>query len=228
MDPRESLHLFKETRVNLEPSSPATVVHIRLPSDDSGRRLISSKSNARGGDNFAEEERTYRVKNLATSSSVYHRKHHDSPRSFLWRILERGDVLSIRAVDLCKPEHAPDANLILHIHFPKPIRSSCIAFADPESHDALCVFALDESFALNYLILRPEVFRKRAATEQGLGEAFRPYLSPIFSFKVPHRLVAVSADEFVATLQDGGIVAFRRDLVHECRFSVAATGSLLC
>jgi len=217
MDLRESLYLYKETRVNLEPPSPSSIVNVRLPASNGGRRVITAKSKGNGSDNFAEEERAYRVKNLATSSSIFHRKHHDSPRSFLWRVLERGEVLSIRAVDLCRHEKAPEANLILHIHFPKPIRPSCVAFADPEGHDALCIFALDESFHLNYLLLRPDVFRKRSATEQGLGEAFKPYLSPVFSFKVPHRLVAVGSDEFVVTLQDGGIVSFRRDKSHEGR-----------
>ncbi len=213
MDLRESLYLYKETRVNLEPPSPAAVVNLRLPSSDGGRRVVTAKTNgsSTGSDNFAEEERAYRVKNLATSSSIFHRKYHGSPRSFLWRILDRGNILSIRAVDLCKDENAPDANLILHIHFPKPVRPSCVAFADPAQHDALCLFALDESFSLHHLVVRPDVFRKRAATDQGLAEASRPYLSPVFGFKVPHRLVAVSADEFVVTLQDGGIVAFRRD-----------------
>jgi nuclear pore complex protein Nup160 len=209
MDLREPWYLYKETRVSLEPSSPATIVTIKLPTTGSQRRgFITSKSN---GDSFAEEERAYRVKNLATTSSIYHRKHHSSPRSFLWRVLERGDVLSIRAVDVCKEEKAPDANLILQIHFPRPLRPNCIAFADPENHDALCVFALDEASNLNYLALRPDVFRKRSATEQGLGEAFRPYLSSSFSFKTPHRLIALNADEFVVTLIDGGIIAFRRE-----------------
>jgi len=203
--------------VNLEPPSPAAIVHIKLPVTNGGRRLITSKSNGNGGDNLAAEERAFRVENLATASSIFHRKHHASPRSFLWRVLERGHVLSIRAVDVCKEEKAPDANLVVHVHFPKPLRPGCVAFADPENHDALCVFALDESLTLNYLILRPDVFRKRSATDQGLGDAFRPHVSSSFGFKAPHRLVAVSSDEFVVTLIDGGIIAFRREKSHECR-----------
>ncbi|OAA56593.1 Nucleoporin Nup120/160 [Niveomyces insectorum RCEF 264] len=246
----EVFYSYKETRVSLEPSSPATVVHARLPAVSGGRRLTSRIGGGSGGtrgdyhgrnghggspgsggggggngggsfgDTFSEEERSYRVRNLASEASIFQRKHHNTSRSFLWRVLERGDVLSIRAVDIGKPDPAAlDAPLTLYLHFPKPIRPGCVAFADPPHHDALTVFVLDESFHLHHLQLRPDVFRKRTFTnEADLGEAWKPYLSTTFNFKQPRRLVAVSANEFIVTLHDGGLINFRREHAHEEAF----------
>ncbi|KJR81719.1 nuclear pore complex protein Nup160 [Sporothrix schenckii 1099-18] len=262
MGSRELYYAYKETRVSLEPASPATVVHAQVPAANGGggRRLTSrlvggagssgshygngngssspslsvssfaSLSGSNSGDNstFTDEERFYRAKNLASESGIYHRRHHDAPRSFLWRVLEGGYVLSIRAIDVAKhqpesPSSAPDAPLILYLHFPKPVRPGCIALADPQQHDALAVFVLDESFYLHHLLLRPDVFRKRAfANEADLGEAWKPYLSATFNFKQPRCLVAVSANEFVVALHDGGLINFRRDPSHQSPATAAA------
>lgn len=193
--------------------------------------FASIASNSGDNNTFTEEERFYRAKNLASESGIYHRRHHDAPRSFLWRVLEGGHVLSIRAIDVAKhqpdsPTSTPDAPLTLYLHFPKPVRPGCIALADPQQHDALAVFVLDESFYLHHLQLRPDVFRKRAfANEADLGEAWKPYLSATFNFKQPRRLVAVSANEFVVALHDGGLINFRRDPHHQHESAAAASSS---
>ncbi|KAJ0114340.1 dna repair protein rad51 [Diaporthe amygdali] len=208
MEPEPPI-LFKETRVNLEPASNASIVHIRLPAPTRSRDRRSI-----GLDKYGEEERTYRSRNLASAASIYHRKHHDSPRSFLWRVLEDDTVLSIRAADVSKQQNAPDANLILNLRFPNPIRASCIALADAAEHDALSIFALDHSNYLYTIVLRPDHFRKRSATENGIGDACKTHLSGAFSFKHPHRLVAVSAHQVVVTFHDGGLIRFDRDRTH--------------
>lgn len=211
MDP-ELRVAHKETRVNLEPASAASLVHIRIPSPSHAR---SRDRRLPAPDKYGEEERTYRSKNLATAASIYHRKHHQSPRSFLWRVLEDDYVLSLRAADICKRPNADDANLILHLRFPSPIRTSCIALADPAEHDALSVFVLDQSNHLYTITLRPDHFRKRSATENGLGDACKTHTAGTFSFKHPHRLVAVSAYHVVVTFHDGGIIRFDRNKSHD-------------
>ncbi len=248
MASRELFYAYKETRLSVEPSSPAAVVHAQVPSaNGDGRRITgqaagpdlrgslgsTSSSLGRsgfrssGGDRmlgsgvnaFTDEERFYRAKTLASESGIFHRRHHGSPRSFLWRVLEAGHVLSLRAVDVVKhqadPSATPDAPLTLHLHFPKPIRAGCVAFSDPAQHDALAVFVLDETFYLHHLLLRPDVFRKRAlANEADLGEAWKPYLSATLNFKHPRRVIAVSADEILILLHDGGLINFRCDVAH--------------
>lgn len=215
MDPEQPRIAHKETRVNLEPASAASLVHIRLPAPSTKSR----RSN--GADRSADEERAYSSRNLATAANIYHRKHHQSPRSFHWRVLEDEHVLSLRAADICKRPNADDANLILQMRFPNPIRPSCIALADPAEHDALNVFVLDQSNHLYTITLRPDHFRKRSATENGLGDACKSHLAGSFSFKHPHRLVATDAYHVVVTFHDGGIIRFDRN-----KFDGASIGRL--
>lgn len=212
MDPELRI-AHKETRVNLEPASAASLVQIRIPSPSNGRSRDRDRRIA--SDRLVDDESTYRSKNLATAAALYHRKHHHSPRSFLWRLLEDGHILSIRAADICKKSNADDANLVLHLRFPSPIRPSCIALADPVDHDALSIFVLDQSNYLYTITLRPDHFRKRSATENGLADACKSHQAGSFSFKHPHRLVAVNALHVVVTFHDGGIIRFDRARSHE-------------
>ncbi|KAK4226913.1 nucleoporin Nup120/160-domain-containing protein [Podospora fimiseda] len=206
--------LYKEARLNLEPSSPSSVVQLRVaPQSAYGR---SSSSIANRSSAAAADEKAYRSKNLATASSIYHRKHHKSPRSFLWRVLENGSVLSLRASDVCKhQQHDADAPLIINMQFPSAIHNSCIGFADPKDTDALCVFVIDQSNQLYSITLRPEHFRKKTATEGGLGDACKLYTPPGFSFKHPHRLAVVNSDQLIVAMHDGGILKFDRTKTHD-------------
>ncbi|KAG5930647.1 hypothetical protein E4U53_002192, partial [Claviceps sorghi] len=204
MDSSEMQYLFKETRLNLEPPAATSVVNIRVPSKTghsrSQRRIASESS--------TDEETIFRAKNLASASSIYHRKWHDSPRSFLWRVLEDDSVLSIRVVDVCKKDKTADAPLILNFNFGVPIQAGCVAFSDPEEHDALCVFVLDQSSQLFTFTLRPDFFRKRTALDAVLSELCKVQSPAGLSFKSPHRLVAVTANTLLVTVSDGGLIRF--------------------
>ncbi|KAL2122534.1 hypothetical protein VTJ04DRAFT_2989 [Mycothermus thermophilus] len=197
--------LYKETRLGLEPTSQSSTVQIRVAPSNSYSRSTPSRS--------SDDEKSYRSKNLATASSIYYRKHHSSPRGFLWRVLDSGTVLSLRVADVRKHEKDPDCPLILNLRFPTALRTSCIGFADPEDHDALCVFAIDQSNHLWSVTLRPEHFRKKSAAD-GLSETSRSYTPPGFGFKHPHRLAVVNADQLIVTMHDGGILKFDRNKNH--------------
>jgi nuclear pore complex protein Nup160 len=203
--------LYKETRLNLEPASQSSTVQIRVaPQGAYGRSSLLGRN--------SDDEKGYRSKNLATASSIYHRKHNSSPRSFIWRVLDNGSVLSLRVADVCKQEKEADAPLILNLRFPAAIRPSCVGFSDPEDYDALCVYVVDHSNQLWSITLRPEHFRKRTATESGLGDACRSYSPPGFGFKHPHRLAVVNPDQLIVTMHDGGILKFDRSKGHGCKF----------
>ncbi|KAI0542884.1 nucleoporin Nup120/160-domain-containing protein [Xylaria digitata] len=209
MATREPPTFFKETRLNFEPSSSTFVVDVRLPS------IANASRNRRQTNGLARpngDDAALRSQNYATASAVYHRKHYQYPKSFLWRVLEDNTILSLRTVDVCKPERASDANLILNFNFPHTIRPSCIAMSDPPDHDALSVFILDEVGQLYTLFLRPDSFRKRSFVEGGLGDTCKIFtVNALQSFKTPYRLIAVNPDQLIVALTDGGHIRLDRN-----------------
>ncbi|KAI1807651.1 nucleoporin Nup120/160-domain-containing protein [Daldinia bambusicola] len=207
-----AVYSYKETRLNLEPSSSSYIVDVELPTTSSQGRSQRASRSAR--------EISKKDASRATTSSIYYRKHHSSPKGFLWRVLEGDTVLSIRTVDLYKPKKAADTNLILNFHFQHPIIPSCVALCDPQDHDALSIFILDTASQLYTLFLRPDSFRKRSFVETGLGDACKIYQPNAFrNFKHPYRLVAVNNDQIVATLSDGGHIRFDRNTGHNAHHS---------
>ncbi|KAI1763445.1 nucleoporin Nup120/160-domain-containing protein [Hypoxylon sp. FL1150] len=201
-------YLYQETRLTLEPSSSSYVVDIELPTTSSqgrAQRQTSKSSKATAKNDAAR----------ASTSAIYYRKNHSFPKGFLWRVLENDTVLSIRAIDIYKPQKASDANLILNFHFPHRVIPTCVAFCDPLDHDALSIFVIDTANQLYSIFLRPDSFRKRSFAETGLGDACKVYQPNAFrSFKHPYRLVVINNDQLVATLSDGGHMRFDRDGPH--------------
>ncbi|KAI8629262.1 nucleoporin Nup120/160-domain-containing protein [Xylariaceae sp. FL1651] len=209
---REPPYVFNETRLTLEPSSSALIVDVKLPS---ATNQSKSRRQANGSASTKVDNNALRTRNCATASAIYHRKHHHYPRSFLWRVLEDNSILSIRTVDVCRPEKASDTNLILNFHFPHAIRPTCVAFSDPSDHDALAVFVLDEVGQLYTLFLRPDSFRKRSFVEGGLGDACKIHpLNAFQGFKSPYRLMAVNSDQLVVSLTDGGHIRLDKNKSH--------------
>ncbi|KAI1104187.1 nucleoporin Nup120/160-domain-containing protein [Jackrogersella minutella] len=199
-------YFYKETRLNLEPSSSSYIVDIELPTTTSQARV--PRKTTKSGKAIAKNDSS-----RATTSSIYYRKHHNFPKSFLWRILEDDTVLSIRTIDICRSKKTSDANLILNFHFQNSIIPTCVAFCDPPDHDALSIFVIDTANQLYTLFLRPDSFRKRSFVETGLGDSCKIVQPNTFykSFKHPYRLVAVNCDQLVVTLSDGGHVRFDRN-----------------
>ncbi|KAI1814740.1 nucleoporin Nup120/160-domain-containing protein [Poronia punctata] len=199
MATREPPTFFKETRLNFEPSSASFVVDVNLASTKTRRQGNGSATTSIDRD-------ALRTGNCASASGIYHRKHHNYPKSFLWRVLEDNHLLTIRTVDVCRPEKSSDTNLILNFHFTHAIRPACVALSDPSDHDALAVFVLDEAGQLYTLFLRPDSFRKRSFVEAGLGDAVKLFTLGALNnnFKIPYRLIAVSSEQLMLTLNDGG------------------------
>ncbi|KAI1130439.1 nucleoporin Nup120/160-domain-containing protein [Nemania abortiva] len=212
MATREPRICFKETRLNFEPTSSTYIVDVKLPSIANPSR---SKRQTNGLTKSHADDDGLRTKNCATASAIYYRRHHQHPRSFLWRVLEDNNVLSLRTADVCREDGASDANLILNFHFPSAIRPSCIALSDPPDHDALAVFVIDEVGQLYTLFLRPDSFRKRSFVETGLGDSCKIFIvNALQSFKTPYRLVAVNCDRLVVTLTDGGHIRLDKNNTH--------------
>ncbi|CZR60827.1 uncharacterized protein PAC_10723 [Phialocephala subalpina] len=211
MEISSPFYAYKETRLDLDPTVQGSTVIIRLPAPAATTHSRAGQKRPHVADiPIAEDENAFRQRHLATTSSIYHRRHHKSPRSFLWRVLEDGKVLSIRAVDVSRHGSATDANLTLRLVFPSPIKPGCIAFSDSKDHDILHGFALTEAKQLFTLNLRPEFFRKTASTEDNVLEWCKSYASAALGFKHAHRLVALSSEELLLSFTDGGLIKFDR------------------
>lgn len=208
IDTMGPFYAYKETRLDLDPATQGSTIAIRLPAY--GASAWPSKTGQKRAHitelPISEDENAFKSRHLASAGSIYHRSYHTSPRSFLWRVLEDGKVLSIRAVDITKQRDSLDANLTLRLSFPNSIKPSCIAFSDSKEHDVLTVFVLTESKHLYTLNLRPEYFRRPSSTEDNVGDWCKSYLSSAFAFKAAHRMVALSADELLLSFVDGGLV----------------------
>ena len=206
-----AFNLYKETRLTLDPATQGSSIAIRLPQRNGS--TLSSKAQKRfdvAENSTAEDEHTFRHKNLATAASIYHRKHHKAPKSFLWRVLEDGKVLSIRAVDISKPSGAADSNITLRLYFPHAIKPGCIGFSDSKEHDVLSAFVLTDDNSLYTLSLRPDHFRKLSSTEDNVGDWCKSYLSGQFGFKKAFRLVALNADELLLSYTNGELTRLAR------------------
>lgn len=213
MASRDTLYMHKETKISFEPPSNALIVDVQLPTAPSQGRSQRPANGTRNAG--AIDEKVFREKNCATASGVYHRKYHAAPKSFLWRVLEDNTILNIRVIDVCKTKKALNTNLILEFHFPQPIRPSCVALADPEDHDALSVFVIDQTNHFYSISLRPDFFRKRGIVEAGLADSCKVHASSAFSFKHPHRLATIDNDALIVTVHDGGNVRLDRNKSHE-------------
>lgn len=216
MESSSPFYAYKEVRLDLDPVTQGSTIAIRLPKTTTSTPAFSSRT-APKRSQIAEiavalDENSFRQKFLATDASIYYRNHHKSPRSFLWRVLEDGKVLSIRAVDISKQADILDASLTLHISFSDAILPGCIALSDSKEHDALSVFVLTDSKQLYTLTLRPDFFRRPSSTEDNISDWCKSYSSSVFTFKQPHRLVALTADELFVPLHDGSLLKLDRGL----------------
>jgi nuclear pore complex protein Nup160 len=211
METFKPFYAYKEARLDLDAAVRGSTVVIRLPGTNTFTSRAGQKRSQVAEIPIAEDENAFRQRHLATASSIYYRKYQKSLCRFLWRVLEDGKMLSIRNVDISRQNATADANLTLRLVFPSAIKPGCIAFSDSKDHDVLSVFVITESKLLYTLSLRPEFFRKSASTEENTVDWCKTYSCSTFSFKYPHRLVALTSDELLASLSDGGLIKFERN-----------------
>lgn len=208
METTSLLYSYKETRLDLDPTTSGSTIAVRLPSTGASTYRTQKRTQVTEIP-IAEDENAFRQRHLATAASIYYRTYNKIPRSFLWRILEDGKVLSIRAVDVSRAKNEADPNLTLRITFPSVILPGCIAFSDSEGHDKLSVFVVTDQKHLFTLSLHPELFRKPSSSED-VEMWCKSYGTSALSFKSPYRLAALSADQLLISMRDGSLVRFER------------------
>ncbi|KAI6246010.1 Nucleoporin [Erysiphe necator] len=204
---------YRETRLDVHSTDhQATTISIRLPtavpSSFSGvkqsRSIIAITQNA-------EDEKTFRQRYIATSSSIYHRRHNRTPQSFLWRVIENQNVLSIRVVDLSVPSNVAEPFIYtLRFTFPHSILPTCIAFSDSRERDELTVYVLTDSKQIWTLSLRPDFFSNASSIDENMTDWCNIYYPRSLGIKTPYRLVALNDNELMISFHDGALARLER------------------
>ena len=210
--PATSLCLFEETRVNLEPTIPGSVIQIQLPSSSTFSRGPRSQRRVLKARPTYDDEESFAKSSLASSCSTYFGQSKKYPRSFIWRILEGNKVLELQSVDLVKNDReTKEATQVLQFGFPSAIRPGCVALADGEEPDSLSVFILTKGNDLYTLALRRDFFCYAISSEGDIEQWCKIFRPPSFSISTPHRLIAGSSLLLVISLGDGRLLRLTRN-----------------
>ncbi|KAH7559151.1 dna repair protein rhp51 [Bipolaris maydis] len=198
--------LYKEARLNIEPAFPGSTIAFTIPAYSPFASRSSTKRSVITEQYVDKDEDAFTRRHLATDGSMYFRRHHGYPRSFLWRVLDNRKMLEIQSTDLDHDSTDKfEATLTLLFQFPAPIRPFCVAFAEPADRDTLTVFAITTANELYTITLHRDFFATPAASEQDPETWCKRVEPALFSGRIPFRLVAESADELLVTLDDGAI-----------------------
>lgn len=210
--PASSLCLFKETRIDVEPTVPNSVIQIKVPSTGAfsihsrqQRRMLRTLTTYKDADSFSKH-------GLANSASLYFDRSIQYPRSFLWRVVNDQEILELRAVDLSKSDkETREAKFILQFQFPTPLKHGGVALAGTEDGNALSVFALTKGNELYTFSLLKDFFCYAAASEEDISRWCKVSKLATFSISIPHRLIAGSSLQLVVSLSDGRILQLTRE-----------------
>lgn len=205
--------IYKDTRVDLRPFSPATVANIQVSPHESALRRprFAITSTPDHEPPIAKDEDEFARRYLATQGAVYFRKRRTYPRTFLWRVVNDNKVLEIQCADLTKSatEHF-EYNVTLRLNFNEQIIPSGVALADLEDHEILSVFVITASKQLHTLSLRPEFFRRPESIDDNVSDWCKSCVPAPLSFSHPHRLHASSPVELFISLDNGALLRLTR------------------
>ena len=210
--PVSSLALFKETRIDLEPIAPGSVIQIHISSASAftarprqQRRIVKNTIGHR-------DESSFTKCCIATSGSFHFGKTESHPRSFIWRVLQEGKVLELRSIDLSKSSgETREASVIIQLWFPIGLKHGGVALADSEDRDILDVFALTKGNELYTFAISKDFFCHAAASEEDLSRWCKVSKPATFSISTPHCLVAASFRQLIISLSDGRILRLTRN-----------------
>ncbi|KAF2088828.1 hypothetical protein K490DRAFT_72530 [Saccharata proteae CBS 121410] len=208
-------YLYTEARLNLDAPYAGSTIGFTLPPHSSAPFLSRPRGQRAVVDDGypSSNEVSFARRHLASSdASIFFRRKHPYPRSFLWRILDDRKVLEVRSVDLSiDPEHKGEAILTLLLSFPNAIRPYGVALAEPGERDALNIFVVTTANELYTLNLHKDFFIRTAATEIDVEDWCKTFVPSAFSFRYPYRLVAASAEDLWVSLHDGGLLRLTRE-----------------
>lgn len=207
------LNLYRGTPFQVKPSTPSSVVHFQLPSDDGTfSRLRSPASKDTGNQTkFARDERAFAKQHLATQSSIYFRRSKTYPRSFWWKVTNDDKVLEVCCADLTRSEHdQKEAHLTLRFEFQDQILPNGVALADSDNTDVLTIFVITSSKELHTLALPTEFFRYAKASSGSVRQWYSVIVPSSLTIDEPHRLYANTPFELYIPCESGRIQRLTR------------------
>ena len=204
-------YLYRETRLNLDPTSPSSTIHFTLPSTSSIPLLRSRTSQKQivdtADEDIDQDEEGFTGKHLATEASIFFRREASSPRCFSWRLLADRRVLELQVVDLTQRQGAEqDVKFTLIFRFPTAIRPFGLAFAELNEQDAFNVFALTTDKELYTLTIHKSFFISPSVTDGNVGGWCNIYTHPALGYRLPYRIFSIDHREVLISLHDGGIL----------------------
>lgn len=200
--------LFTEARVNVETTVPGSYLHI--PTSNAPSNVLARQADSA----INADEDAFTRQCLASQASVFFRKPGRSPRNILWRTLNDECLLTLQSVDLLQDRKAThEPVLTIAISFESPIRPHGVAFADSHDADALHVFVLTTNNELFTIYLRKDILLKPHApttSEFDPSSCLKCYQPSSFSFRHPYKLVAITPQDLLVSLHDGGLLRLER------------------
>lgn len=210
--------LYQETRLNLDPASPSSIVDVQIPSNGIFASRLSPKRRRLDRAPPTHDEEAFSRNHLASDSSIHFRpksKHAktEQPRAVLWRLLDERKLLELQAVDLYQDKEEKNEPLLtLRFSFAEPIRPAGVAFTEKETapgKSVLVVFVLTKSAAVHIFTLTKEHFAKPGVLQDGVARAAdwcRSFNSGSLLHRNPFKMLPKSDKELWISCGDGGLV----------------------
>ncbi|KAF3312226.1 hypothetical protein TWF173_007387 [Orbilia oligospora] len=210
------VYVYKETRVSLDWASDDRIVEVAVPDYDAAEAAaVEENGNDTAGVLITGETDDFPLGSLASSSSIVFRAIHQTPRTILWRVVNKGRTLVMLPLDVARSndQHLAVASAY-KIQFSRAIVSGCVTFYDlPETH-SLMIFVLTAGNHLYTFNLHQSFFTSHDEGDRlhpGWCHVFQP---PSLAVRCAHFLRAVSEDSLLVALQDGNLIRLDR-LIHQ-------------
>ena len=208
------LELYVETAVHLDPPHKDTVVNLDLPASSTSSHSLSLRnaSSRSQTQDRARDEASFQKQHISDHGSIYFRQAGSYPRTFLWRVLEGGQILELRCADLVKSEHeVNEAYLTLRLKLEHAILPAGVALADVGDDEALSVFIITRGRQLHTLKLPLDFFRTTEASRRDSLTWCKTFVPSSFTIDLPYRLHAYSPYHLFVSLESGRIQSLTRN-----------------
>ncbi|ANB12805.1 hypothetical protein AWJ20_1077 [Sugiyamaella lignohabitans] len=216
-----TLTLSRESVVYKSGNDANQLLELKLPQPDADISSLDSTNSQNSEDHKSDVELNYYRDQLATTGSVFTRKHvglpigsKKFPQSILWRVFQKTSTLELSAIDLGTKGAALPVLRTIRLNFPLPIFERCIALS--EDKDYLVIDILVKPGLLYTLQIPFDQFIVSGNNSNQLSDEnshlWRSIKFPYgFDIRKPYLLHAISSKVLIASTVDGALTKFVRD-----------------